>query len=139
MKFPYFKLPTADRHAKFIAVPWIPVTIKANDKKQRFLMLVDSGADNCIFDRDVANILGINIENGEQIKTGGIGGSASVYYFDNIYINVGGTEIKTRCGFIDGNLVDGKIAGVLGRQGFFEHFKVCINERKGEIELKQNV
>jgi len=136
VKFPYFKLPSAEPRAKFTAVPWIPVTIKANDREQRFLMLVDSGADCCILDKDVADFLGIKIEDGEHIKTSGIGGNANVYYFDNIYINVGGAEVKVRCGFIDGNLVDGKIAGVLGRQGFFEHFKVCINEKAKEIELK---
>lgn len=138
MKFPYFKLPNADPRAKFISVPWIPVTIKANDTEQTFLMLVDSGADNCIFDKDVADFLAINMQDGESIKTSGIGGMANVYYFDEIYVNVGGIEVKTRCGFIDGNLIDGKIAGVLGRQGFFDYFKVCFDEKSKEIELKPN-
>ena len=136
MKFPYFKLPNQDPKKKFLQLPWIPVAINAKDHKKTFLMLIDSGADNCIFDKDVADFLGINIVDGELIKTSGIGGGAKVYYFDNIYINIGGEEVKTRCGFIDGNLVDGKIAGVLGRQGFFDHFKVCIDEKGREIELK---
>ncbi len=136
MKFPYFKLPNPDPKKKFLKYPWIPVSINARDNKRTFLMLVDSGADYCILEEEVADFLGINIKAGEQIKTSGIGGNATVYYFDNIYLNIGGIEIKTRCGFINGKLVDGKIAGVLGRQGFFEHFKVCINEKAGEIELR---
>lgn len=51
---------------------------------------------------------------------------------------MGGFEIKTRAGFIEGNLIGGKIAGVLGRQGFFDYFKVCIDEKSNEIELKPN-
>ena len=136
MKLPYFKLPNPDPSKKFISVPWIPVTIRANDREETFLMLVDSGADNCIFDKDIADFMEINLADGELEKTGGLSGFVKVYYFDNIYINVGGHEIKTRAGFIDGNLIEGKIAGILGRQGFFDHFKICIDEKAKEIELK---
>lgn len=136
MKFPYFKLPNPDPRKKSLSAPWIQVSIRARDAEKKFLMLVDSGADNCILDRDVAEFLGLNIYNGEHIKTGGIGESADIYYFDDVYINVGGEEIKTKCGFKDGYLMDGLIAGVLGRQGFFDHFKVCIDEKSKEIELK---
>jgi len=136
VKFPYFKLPHPDPRKKFLSVPWIPARVKANDAEKKFLMLVDSGADNCILDRDVAEFLGIDIFDGEHIKTGGIGEAADIYYFGNTYINVGGEEIKTRCGFKDGYLMNGLIAGVLGRQGFFDKFKVCIDEKGKEIELK---
>ena len=136
MKFPYFKLPNQDPKKKSISVPWIPAKVKAHDTEKKFLMLVDSGADYCILDRDVAEFLRININDGEFIKTGGIGESANIYYFDNIYINVGGEEIKTRCGFKDGYLMGGLISGILGRQGFFDHFKICIDQTKNEIELK---
>ncbi|MEX2028168.1 MAG: aspartyl protease family protein [Candidatus Curtissbacteria bacterium] len=125
-----------DSRKKSFAVPWIPVSIRANDTEKKFLMLVDSGADFCILDKDIAKFLGINIYDGAKIKTGGIGNAAYIYYFDNIYINVGGEEVKVRCGFKDGYLANGMIAGVLGRQGFFEHFKVTIDEKSGEIELK---
>jgi len=138
VKFPYFKVPNQDLRKKSILVPWIPVRVRAHDAEKKFLMLVDSGADNCILDRDVAEFLGINIDAGEHIVTGGIGEDADIYYFDGIYISVGGEEIKTRCGFKDGYLIGGLISGVLGRQGFFEHFKVCIDEKGKEIELKRN-
>ena len=137
MKFPYFKLPNPDPHKKFISVPWISARITAKDTEKKFFMLVDSGADNCILDRDVAEFLGINIYEGEHIKTGGIGEAADIYYLNDIYINIGGEEIKTLCGFKDGYLMNGLISGVLGRQGFFDHFKVCIDEKQKEIELKQ--
>lgn len=120
MKFPYFKLPDKDPRKKYLSVPWISASIKANDTEKKFLMLVDSGADNCILDKDVAAFLGINIYDGEHIEMGGIGEAADIYYFDEIYINVGGEEIKTRCGFKDGYLANGLISGVLGRQGFFQ-------------------
>ena len=136
MKFPYFKLPSKDTSKKFFEFPWIPVVITVRDKKKAFLMLVDSGADNCILDRDLAEFLGINLPDGALVKTEGLSSSADVYYFENIYINVGGYEVKTRAGFINGYLAGGKISGILGRQGFFEYFKVCIDEKHKGIELK---
>jgi len=136
VKFPYFKLPHPDPKKKFLQFPWVPVSINARDEKKTFLMLVDSGADHCIFDKDVAEFLGINIKQGQLEDTTGIGGSTDIYYFDNIWINVGGHQLNTRAGFINGLLANGKIAGVLGRQGFFEFFKVRIDEKSKEIELK---
>lgn len=102
-------------------------------------MLVDSGADYCIFDRDIAEFLGINFKKGIVNETAGIGGSTNIYYFDNIWVNISGYNVKVTAGFIDGRLANGKIAGVLGRQGFFEYFKVCIDEKSKEIELKPSL
>lgn len=101
-------------------------------------MLVDSGADTCIFDCAIAELFGIDYEKGDLEVTSGIGGSKKVYYFDDIFVNVGGLELKIKAGFIEEQLVGGKIVGLLGRKSFFEAFKVCIDERRGEIELKEN-
>ena len=115
------------------------MTINANDSSFKFLMLVDSGADTCIFDSAIAELFGIDYEKGDLAITSGIGGSKKVYYFDDIFINIGGHELKIKAGFIEEKLVGGKIAGLLGRKSFFEAFKVCIDEKKGEIELKENI
>lgn len=138
MKLPYFKIPHTDPKKKFLQVPWIEVSVRANDNKTTFLMLIDSGADISIFDRDIATFLGLKLDDGELVVTSGIGGTANVYYFDNIHIEVGGHSVKIRCGFVEGPLADGKLSGVLGREGFFEQFKVCVDEKHKEIELKEN-
>lgn len=136
MKFPYVKLRHQDPHKKFILAPWIPVKFEANDQVYEIFALVDSGADYCIFDNNVANFLGINIKSGKLERTEGISGSHDIYYFDKLWINIGGYQLKVRAGFIDGQLASGMIAGVLGRQGFFEYFKVCVDEEAKEVELK---
>lgn len=136
MKFPYLKLRHQDPHQKFVLTPWIPVSFEAHDQKYEILALVDSGADYCIFDSSVATFLGVNVKNGHLEKTEGISGKEDIYYFDNIWINAGGYQIKVRAGFVTGNLAGGSLGGVLGRQGFFDYFKVCIDESAKEIELK---
>lgn len=65
MKFPYFKLPHKESHKKSIQVPWIPVAINVNDLSYKFLMLVDSGADMCIFDCQIAELFGIDYKKGD--------------------------------------------------------------------------
>lgn len=136
MKLPYHKLPQLDPRQTSVSVPWIKVYIRASDKARIFLMLIDSGADYCIFDKEVADFLGLDIKSGQSNVTLGLGGKSHVYYFDNIWIGVGGYEVKLRAGFIDGMLAEGRISGVLGRQGFFDYFKVCVDESSKEIELK---
>lgn len=79
MKLPYFKLPHRDPRKKFVSVPWIPVKINTNDTVDTFLMLADSGTDNCIFDKDIADFMGINLKDGERVETGGLGGDYLMY------------------------------------------------------------
>lgn len=136
MKFPYVKLRHKDPHQKYILAPWIPINFQAHDENYEIFALVDSGADFCIFDKGVAQFLHINIESGKLLKTGGLSGNSDVYYFDNIWMTVGGHQIKVIAGFVPGNLADGSISGILGRQGFFEYFKVTIDEKNKVIELK---
>jgi hypothetical protein len=138
VKFPYYKFPNKDPNKKSIERPCIKATINYNSASVSLIVLVDSGADYCVMDKDIADFLELDLQDGELDVTGGLGGKGTkVYYFDNIYINIGGVEVKTKCGFVDGKVVGGQIAGVLGRQGFFEKFKVTIDETKKEIELKE--
>ena len=136
MKFPYVKLRHRDPHQKYILAPWIPINFQAHDDNYEIFALIDSGADFCIFDRGVAQFLRINIKSGRLLKTGGLSGSSNVYYFDNIWITVGGYQIKVTAGFVSGILADGSLSGILSRQGFFDYFKVCIDEKSKEIGLK---
>ena len=136
MKFPYVKLRHKDPQQKYIHSPWIPINFQAHDENYEIFALVDSGADYCIFDGSVARFLEINVVSGQIRRTGGLSGSSNVYYFDNIRINIGGHHAKVIAGFVPGLLADGSLSGILGRQGFFEHFKVCIDEKRKEIELK---
>ncbi|MCR4324938.1 MAG: aspartyl protease family protein [Candidatus Curtissbacteria bacterium] len=129
MKFPYYKLGPD-------LLPWIEAKIKNEDKEKTFIFLVDSGADYSIFGPEIAEFLEVNIKKGRRIKTGGLGGSANTYYFEDIEIDVGGESFPIIAGFIKDRVMDGQTAGILGRQGFFDYFKVCIDEKNAEINLE---
>lgn len=137
MKFQYWKFP--DRQKAVVSLPIIEVNLFAKDGGGRFNYpcLVDSGADYCFFHaREIGRgLLGLDIEKGEKLeRIKGITGAELEAYLHVITYQIGGWDFKTKIAF-SYNL--GSPFGVLGREGFFEFFKVCIEHRKEVIELKQ--
>ncbi|MFA5750935.1 MAG: retropepsin-like aspartic protease [Candidatus Paceibacterota bacterium] len=127
------------RYAKYnqILRPVIPIKLKNKNQKIGYLVLIDSGADICLFNAEIGEAIGIEIKKGKIKEVFGIGGKASFYYLHRVKIEVGGYEYEIDAGFmpsISGSL--GMPYGVVGQNGFFEHFKVIFDKSKEEIELK---
>ena len=114
--------------------PVIPVELIYKNLVVPYEALVDSGADFCIFDVQIANILGIDVENGRHDFVSGITGTKEPIYFHNITVKIGGWPHKVDVAF-------GKLGdfghGVVGQKGFFDSFIVKFNYTKEEVELKQ--
>jgi len=75
MKFPYckFVLPQySDFFGSSILRPIVPVGIYVGNNKIRYEALIDSGADFCIFDGEIGEYLGLEIEKGPSLTFGGI-------------------------------------------------------------------
>ena len=117
--------------------PVIPIKLKNKNQEIGYHVLVDSGADICIFDAEVGRELGINIEKGPKMEVFGIGGKASIYYIHPITVEVGGWPYNIEVGFMQN--VAGRVMqyGVVGQIGFFEFFKVKFDFQKEEIGLIQ--
>jgi len=130
MKFSYKKYGSVLR-------PVIEVKLKSNSQSFRYEVLVDSGADICIFHSEVGGALGLDIPKGKPREVFGVGGKASLYYLHDIEIEVGGWTHKVEAGFMPD--VAGRVMpyGLVGQKGFFENFIVKFDLQKEEIELKQ--
>jgi len=102
----------------------------------RYEVLVDSGADFCIFSSEAGEALGLNIKKGKMRKVFGVGGKVSLYYLHKVNIEVGGWMYEIEAGFMPD--VAGKIMryGLVGQKGFFENFIVKFDLLKEEIDLK---
>ena len=61
MKFRY-KYYGKTKYGERIVRPVIPITVMSGDKAVKYEVLVDSGADQCIFHSEVASALGINLK-----------------------------------------------------------------------------
>lgn len=140
MKFPYLKFPSKPNPAfpdrKGGKRPVIPIEVKYKGNAIKYLALIDSGADFCIFHTEIGKAIGINIDKGKKLEFYGIIGDKEEAFFHEVVINIGGWDYKCYCGFsyqFDKNKMP---YGVLGQKGFFDLFKISMDYEKGQIELK---
>jgi hypothetical protein len=87
-----------------------------------FEALVDSGAADCIFDSRLAEAIGIDLTECRTAQRLGIGGTEDVWTAP-VVLYVGEHSLNITASFIP-NL---PVAGLLGRVGFFEHFKITFD------------
>jgi hypothetical protein len=100
-----------------------------NGTSLQWAALADSGADSCLFPLDAAKILGLNLANLQTARTGGVGNSNNLTYYETIGIDIGkGLSFRTRVGFTEGMNTAG--FGLLGQQGFFENYTVEFRQRE---------
>lgn len=128
------------RYRRFggIARPVITVNLQWRSKSVRYDVLVDSGADECMFDAATAEYLGIDLQQGEMRKATGVGGQTVVYFVHPIDIHIGEKVYTVEAGFISrpGGPYE---YGAVGQKGFFDKFLVKFDLLKEEIELKPYV
>ncbi len=133
MKFRYKKFGAgASSHLR----PVIPIKIKSDTESIDYEVLVDSGADLCIFDAEIGELLGLNITKGKPNEVFGVGGKASIYYLHKIIIEVGGLSYEIEAGFMPSVAGNVMRHGLVGQKGFFDIFVIKFDLLKEEIELK---
>lgn len=128
MKFRYKK------YGPNILRPVIPIEIIYKEKSVPYEVLIDSGADFCIFDAQIGEILGIPVEEGEKFEVAGITGEKEPIYFHDVKIKVGGWDYNIKTAFL--RKVGPYGYGVVGQRGFFDNLIVKFDLIKEEIELK---
>lgn len=130
MKFNY------KRYSLDIVRPVIEIKLKSNSNTLRYEVLVDSGADFCIFSSEAGEAIGLDIKKGKPREVFGVGGKASLYYLHKVNIEIGGWTHEIEAGFMPD--VAGKTMpyGLVGQKGFFENFIVKFDLQKEEVELK---
>lgn len=119
--------------------PLIPVQFLPEGDTEPFCfeVLVDSGADICIFPAEIGELIGLDIYSGVRRNVSGITGASEPYYVHDIRLSVGGQRFSLEAGFMFNPPKDWY--GVLGQKGFFDKFKVSFDYAKKEIEVKQSV
>ena len=128
MKFKY------KNYGSGVIRPVIPIEIIYNNLSVPYEVLIDSGADICIFDAQIGEILGLDILSGEKEEVWGITGFGESYYLHQVTIKVGGWSYKIKAGFLPNIAKLGY--GIVGQKGFFDKFIVNFDLIKEEIELK---
>jgi len=133
MNFPYLKIPTNDPKRKWIVRPIIQVILIGPQKSVIVDALIDSGADKCLFNSELAKELGLILENGEAEYFGGIEGGKIKCFVHKIQLQILGLDkkIEVSASFIE-NL---KVSAILGQEEFFDGFKIKFEKDHNCIEI----
>lgn len=121
-------------HRQVVSRPVIDVRLLWNHTSTQYRVLIDSGADFCIFHSDVAEVLEIPVVKGKKMTFYGTGGNPQTAYFHTVQIEVGGWPMDLYCGF--SYEMRSLPYGLLGQTGFFDRFIVTFDYATKRIELK---
>ncbi|MBU1104779.1 retropepsin-like domain-containing protein [Candidatus Parcubacteria bacterium] len=125
LNFPYQK----DARDNYFPVVDFLIYFKGN--VQRTSALIDSGATVSVFKDDIAEQLGIVIEEGIETYLGGVGGRIKGY-IHKLELEVAGKKFVCPVVFSYEYLVS---FSLLGREAFFKQFKIVFEEKKNLLEL----
>jgi len=140
MKFPYKKIPIIDSRTQKISYvfrPIIPVTLSFKGNSVSYEVLIDSGADECIFDTEIARILHLPLNEEKEKSFGGISGGEIKAYRQGIEMSAGGVSFVTEVYFSPDLSRMGY--GILGQKGFFDHFRVRFIYSKKMVEIAKEL
>lgn len=126
MTYPYLAItPTLRR-------PIIEIIIKSKDKFAIYPVLIDSGADYCIFDIEIARVFRIKLSK-QVVKFRGIGKDQVIGRWGEIEIRVASRRYQAKVLFAQMHQFS---HGVLGQLEFFDHFDVKLSHHKQIIEIE---
>ena len=126
MKFPY-------RKYEIFYKPVVPVIFKYKDRKFPYQALIDTGADISIIHAEIAEQLGINLENGDKYPFGGIYG-IGVGYIHKVNLEIGGHTFQD-VPMIFTRDINPYGFGILGHEGLFDRAKLVFELAKKQFEI----
>ncbi len=140
MKFKYRKFPVDKENCPFpnkksALRPVVQIDFETAEGKFGYLVLIDSGADYCIFHASVGRLLGLDIEKGKPLTFFGTSGEPQKAYFHEITFKLGGHPHTCEVGFSDE--MEKLAYGLLGQDGFFNKWAVKFEYHKERLELKE--
>ncbi|MBU0467317.1 MAG: retropepsin-like domain-containing protein [Nanoarchaeota archaeon] len=135
ISFKYKSIKRPDKRE--VKTPSIPVMLKGRSPNWvEFVALLDSGADLSVVPQDVAELLDLDLS-GKKDRSSGIGGDVEVIN-TRMQINVKKKhEDYTFEIPVQVILGESKVPILLGREGFFEQFKIIFEQGNERVRLKK--
>lgn len=126
MVYPYLTFTTTIRR------PIIEIIIKSKNNFAIYPVLIDSGADYCIFNIELAESLGIKLTR-KRTSFRGVGKDKVKGFWGEVEIKLGDHSYQTKAIFAE---ISQFGHGILGQQGFFDHFDIKLSYQKQTIEIE---
>lgn len=132
MKFPYIKFPSSDPKRKWISRPYVPLKIIGQKGVWEGYGLIDSGADKSLFNTEIAEEIGLDLDESQPENFSGIEGGKLTAKLAKVKIQIAGfEEIKIIAGFVNSPAV----GVILGQEGFFDEFRIKFERDRGIIKV----
>ena len=140
MNFEYRKFPVDSKNCPFpnkksALRPVIQIDFETSKGNFGYLVLIDSGADYCIFHSSVGEQLGLKIKSGKPLTFYGTSGEPQKAYFHEITFKIGGHPHTCEVGF--SHDMEKLAYGLLGQDGFFNKWMVKFEYQKENIDLRE--
>lgn len=122
-----------DVHPKgYVEIPLLDVRLFYRGGHDDVRCLVDSGADECLFNSAIAKNLGIDLESGEPRTYYPVGGRPLKGFAHRIGLQIHGFDerIEVEAGFTEGSQFS-----ILGQSGFFENYEVVFRGYEKRFEI----
>ncbi|OGE64761.1 hypothetical protein A3I48_00015 [Candidatus Daviesbacteria bacterium RIFCSPLOWO2_02_FULL_36_7] len=133
MKFPYLKLPSRNPKLKWISRPYIPIRLIGSNGIWEGYGLIDSGADRSLFNTQIAEKIGLNLNEVATEDFSGIEGGGIEAKLHKLRLQVIGmdNDIEIVAGFVESS----GVAVILGQDGFFDAFRIKFERDHGTFEI----
>lgn len=135
MKFPYLKLPSLNPKLKWISRPYIPIRLIGLNGVWEGYGLIDSGADRSLFNTQIAEKIGLNLNEVATEDFGGIEGGGIEAKLHKLRLQVIGMDMDNDIEIIAGFVGSSGVAAILGQDGFFDAFRIKFERDNGAFEI----
>ena len=116
-------------------VPLVDIDLFTSDRIKsnfKYRVLVDSGADTCLFHGAVGETLGLNVKSGRKSPMKGVTSKEGEVFYHTVVVSLDGQEVESVVGFsYDLDMP----FGLLGQVGFFDSFRVCFDLPKRDFDI----
>lgn len=132
MKFPYIKFPSSNSKQKWISRPYIPLKIIGQKGIWEGYGLIDSGADKSLLNTEIAEEIGLDLDENQLENFSGIEGGKLEARLAKIRLQIAGfEEIKIVAGFVN----SAAVGVILGQEGFFDEYRIKFERDYGTFEI----
>ena len=111
--------------------PIIQIIVKTETNFVIYPVLIDSGADYCIFSTELAVDLGIKLQE-KKVKFKGVGKDQIIGRWGEVELRFSEYSYRSKALFAE---ISDFGHGILGQLGFFDHFDVKLSYKKQTIEI----
>ncbi|MEK7501510.1 MAG: hypothetical protein AAB629_01140 [Patescibacteria group bacterium] len=132
MKYRYLTQINRDPRKPHFRRSVVDVELIGPTKTVKTIAIVDSGADNCLFNIEYAKAIGIDIGNCDRDRTIGIEGEGKDIFMTDLEIQVENLgKVKVPVGFINSK----SVIGLLGQSGFFDLYRIKFERDHNTFEI----